>query len=171
MRRILLIALVLLAGCASNGPKYDRNGPPITGAYEMDGDVYMASNGVWGYVPSPHLTPARVAEIDAEYKAPDFSDDEKAMFWQMLLGHGLDIWSTRAALRLGCVEGNSLFGRRPSVVKMVVIKGLPVMWWAWEAYQSPKRFDTAHKVASKLATALPYAAATWNAAQIAKGCL
>ena len=143
--------------------------PEASDVWEADGNVLVVDDRLFTY--HGHIDDARKAELDAEYVDPVIDDREWRQFWIGLLGHGLDVASTRAGLKAGCVEGNGLVGSNPSTAEMIMVKLFFVAQWAWEAHQSPRRFSSADLLVSKVNVASGYVAAGLNLRTIAAGCV
>lgn len=54
-----------------------------------------------------------------------------ALFLALVAVSLLDVWSTRAALAVGAVEVNLLYGKRPSTRRLLVVKGGVLALVAW----------------------------------------
>lgn len=145
----ILIALLMLAGCASVPKQYEDERVVI-----IEKRVYVYSDG---------LSPAQVEAIAADYTVPVFDEAERKAWKRLLWGQGADAATTGIALSLGCVEANPL-----GPVGAMAAKVWLATWYRNEAAHTPKAFSVSS--IGNTAGAVGAGAALWNITQMVGGC-
>jgi hypothetical protein len=158
MRILILLTLALLAACATRPLQYE------------DDDVIIVKGMLLIKRPDQR-TPAELQRVTAHYTAPVFDERERAMWRHLLFGHGLDVGTTLVGLDAGCRETFPGLGKRPGILALLLVKGLPLWHWWHHAHQSPAAFSSADSLVARINVASGYGAAAWNAWTIAGGCV
>lgn len=147
--KIILIALLLVAGCASVPKQYE------------DERVIVLEGRAW-VKDADTKTAAEIDAIASDYTVPVLDEAERKACNRVLWGQGADLVTTGVGLALGCTEANPLYAGNIGAV--VVVKVYMMAVCREQARRTPKAFSMAKM--HNWSAGIGAGAAIWNITQL-----